>query len=268
MVVFREDLPLSSLDLSAPHCDLPSSRFFESRARILELESRVGSRAAVLIARNELTGHVYAVERNCDGLYSACKLGSWVDLEALSIRATVCSWRFLRPVEQEGPKSSDLAVSLTTPKLHKANKEKRIAIEAIQSLVRKRARSQSVSTFEEATGLLRQLEPSSANSRAQTPNFIPCATENVESSETKAPSEEKEASQAIPESEHLVQPTAESMFENIRSQYVDALYRSMVRTGHVIETMYLHQYRVPWHTLQKDLYLERELPSTLTAIPR
>ncbi len=49
MLLPREHLALSCLDLAAPKGDLPSAQHFQSHIRILELEGRLGSN--VLIAR-------------------------------------------------------------------------------------------------------------------------------------------------------------------------------------------------------------------------
>jgi DNA replication regulator SLD3 len=103
MLLPREHLSLSCMDLASPLGDLEYSRFYESNVRILDLESRMGARPVVLIARLESDKTVYALERKDDGLYSLCHLGSWVDLQSLSKHAAVVYSKLTspRPVPHE-----------------------------------------------------------------------------------------------------------------------------------------------------------------------
>lgn len=219
MLLPREHLPLAALDLSMPHGDLSASRFYESRIKILELEGRLGSN--LLLARSETKRIVYAIERQDDGLYTLCKLGSWADMGVLARCATVICHQRLRsdePVSQTAASS----LPLTTPQLHKENKKRRLAIEEIQSLVKKRARSQSVATVPPGN----QSQP--VRPEANPPVEQSAAIEKPSDSKTPTPQEStpSTAQHASPEGS-ASQPTAETIFGNIRNSYVEALYHSM-----------------------------------------
>ncbi|KAK1970842.1 hypothetical protein LY78DRAFT_569111 [Colletotrichum sublineola] len=233
MLLPREYLSLSCLDLGAPHGDLPSSRFYESHIKILDLEDRVAEKPSVLLARNDASKSVYALERatvSGHNLYTVCKLGSWVDLLALSDQATVTGKHVARMRMAEEAKESQQGqeLPLTTPGLHKGHKEKRLAIEALQqSIVRKRGRSQSVSTFDEARAEKRTRSDDDV-SRPQTPNVlkqvVEAKPELTEWIETHLDAVEP-TPQPVPEPN--AQQTAGDIMDNIRTQYTEALYKSM-----------------------------------------
>jgi DNA replication regulator SLD3 len=110
---------------------------------------------------------------------------------------------------------------LTTPQIHKENKKRRLAIEEIQSLVKRRARSQSVAT----------ISPADQSQSGVPPTVSPVDTPTSEDqsiSKTPAPLETAPAASqhASPEGSSSP-PTAETIFENIRNNYVEALYHSM-----------------------------------------
>ncbi|CAK7235436.1 hypothetical protein SCUCBS95973_009269 [Sporothrix curviconia] len=148
MLLPREYLSLSCLDLTAPGGDLPSSRQFQSEIRILELEGRLGSN--VLIARSPSSNSsnsgggfssassIFAIERDETGLYVLCKLGSWVDLEKLGQHATaVCQQRMpAAPTVLSAAAAHEPA--LITPQVYKERGRKRLAIAELQSIVRRR----------------------------------------------------------------------------------------------------------------------------------
>ncbi|SPQ18863.1 8f4586e2-0664-49bf-884a-de2f2ffa8fd7 [Thermothielavioides terrestris] len=206
MLLPRERLPLSALDLSHPQGDFPSSRLFESKIKILDLEGRLGSN--LLLARSETSRMVYAVERESNGLYVLCKLGSWVDIEKLSRTATVVCRERLRSACPAKPESENAAAPpLTTPSLYKANKRRRLAIDEIQSLVRKRTMS------------VTEKEPQ---------NQAPIATEETPASrrDESRPTTPADAHDPAPSDDLLSQPNADEIFQNIRAQYMEALYHS------------------------------------------
>ena len=214
MLLPREHLPLSCLDLQAPQGDLPQSRFFESHIKILDLESRMASSPRVLLARSESKRTTYALERHDNSLYSVCKLGAWVEIESLAQHATaICQDRVNPPKPREEATSFGAeTTALTTPQTHKDEKKKRVAIEAIQSLVRKRARSQSVSTLDTPI--------------VTVPALLPSSDDNpVLSSSTMKQNKTADASIGTDVSQ---QQTAESIFSTIRNHYFEALYRSKV----------------------------------------
>lgn len=187
----------------------------------------MGSVPVVLLARSEASRNVYALERQPDGLYIPCRLGPWVDLLELATHATATCQERLRVAPRPGSRGQGTS-ALTTPQLHKDQKVKRAAIEAIQSLVRKRARSQSVSTFEEATRHEEAAQtPNTAKSQLPSP-----ALKHEELPETHAeivPNMDLATPVSKPLNlEHPTpQQTADTMFDTIRSQYFEALYKSM-----------------------------------------
>ncbi|KAK4101685.1 hypothetical protein N658DRAFT_566671 [Parathielavia hyrcaniae] len=224
MLLPRESLSLSALDLRQPLGDFPASRLFESRIKILDLEGRLGSN--IIVARSETTRTVYAVERESSGLYVLCKLGSWVDIEALSQSATVVCDERMRSLKTARPGNA-AAAPLTTPSMYNETKRRKLAIEEIQSLVRRRSMSvvendapnQASSAVEERP--LSRQDASQRVSPAQKPAEIPAAT----GPPTPAPLEATALGATIND-DVLSQPTAEEIFQNLRAQYVEALYHS------------------------------------------
>ncbi|KAL2146683.1 hypothetical protein VTI28DRAFT_2833 [Corynascus sepedonium] len=235
MLLPRESLPLSALDLSQPHGDFPTSRLFESKIKILDLEGRLGSN--ILLARSETTRMVYAVERESNGLYVLCKLGSWVDINILSESATVvCKDRISSG--RTGKLDTTTPVPLTTPSMYNESKKRRLAIEEIQSLVRKR--SMSVIEKEPPTqpATMSEQRPASRVDVSQTKNL---ATEQVKASPVPPEPEPNAASKRdtakpAPEpastfahqstDDPFAQPNAEEIFSNLRAQYMEVLYHS------------------------------------------
>lgn len=224
MLLPREHLSLSALDLSKPNGDFPTSRLFESKIKILDLEGRLGSN--VLLARSETTKRVYAVERESNGLYVLCKLGAWVDLETLSQSATVvCRARMTSSKPVPKPENAT-AAPLTTPSLYNENKRRRLAMEEIQSLVRKRSMSvidkdtpsQSPVATEDATAPKDNTSQNTTPVQEETePPVAPEASEPVAPTPGLAPGDDS-----------LSQPSADEIFQNIRAQYMEALYHSKV----------------------------------------
>lgn len=264
MLLPREHLPLSSLDLAAPKGDLPNSRLFQSQIRILELEGRLGSN--ILIARSPSSNSgssggfssassIFAIERDEAGLYVLCKLGSWVNIQRLGDFATaVCQQRM--PALSKDVTSSEQH-TLVTVKANKEQGKKRLAIAELQSIVRRRPASQAPTEASPAPG---------ADSLAQSPIEGPGdATEDMPnndgaddlparpSSQTSAhaqaaaleqatmkapavpalptpPASDTTKAAAAPQieaPEPTGPPTADDIFLNIRHQYWESLYHSM-----------------------------------------
>ncbi|KAK6865901.1 hypothetical protein PG995_002429 [Apiospora arundinis] len=212
MLLPREHLPLSSLDLASPQGDFAYARFFESTIKILDLEGRMGARPVVLIARLEGDKSVYALERQDNGLYSLCKLGSWVDLEQLSGYATVTNSKMVRSRPQIAAQDSDSG-PLVTPQVHKETKKRRLAIEAIQSMVKKPARPASAAENYIAPSPMGQLvESQTANPTTLLAPEAEVAAPVMSQTNPELPTE---------------QTTADDIFNNIRNQYIETLYHSM-----------------------------------------
>ncbi|KPM44666.1 hypothetical protein AK830_g1884 [Neonectria ditissima] len=228
MVIPRQHLPLSYIDFNVSNPELSPGRLFESHIKILDLESRLGSVPVVLLARYESGRNVYALERQDDGLYVACRLGSSIDLHSLAEHATATCQERLRPTSRPDSRGQGAPTVLTTPQLHKDQTVKRAAIEAIQSLVRKRARSQSVSTFEDFP----RPEMDAVASKLGQSQLPSPVIQPQEPSDTRIP---RETDVGPPVSilnsanlgESAPQQTAEEIFDNIRTHYFEALYKSL-----------------------------------------
>ncbi|KAK5635176.1 hypothetical protein RRF57_010888 [Xylaria bambusicola] len=225
MLLPREHLRLSFLDLSSPYGSFESSVSFEANVRILELESRMGNRPVVLIARLESNKSVYAIERQSSTLYALCHLGSWVDLEQLSELATVSCPALIRQ-QPLLPLASAAQAPLATPQISHTNKKRRLAIEAIQSLVKKPTRSRSISAISQA-GDSRPLTPIQRGGASDVDNVAKAHDIPAYNDSTQKPGTETRVDVPHERDETLNVPTAEGIFDNIRDQYFEALYRSM-----------------------------------------
>ncbi|OTB05520.1 hypothetical protein M426DRAFT_319793 [Hypoxylon sp. CI-4A] len=220
MLLPREHFQLSFLDLSSPYGSFESSRCFESSIKILDLEGRMGSRPVLLIARLESDRTVYALERQANGRYTLCHFGSWVNLQELQELAVVSLARLI----EKRPKSaaeSQSPIPLTTPQLYHDNKKKKLAIEAIQSLVKKPVRARSVSTPSQ----LNLSTPGLDNTDSQ-PDTID-VSRSIVGSETHESQPTNQLVQASGIDDLPDAPTAEAIFDIIRSQYLESLYHSM-----------------------------------------
>lgn len=220
MLLPRDALTLSYLDLAAPSGDFEYARQYESTVKILDLESRMDNRPVVLIARMETSQTVYAIERQASNLYTLCKIGHWVDLEKLSTHANVAYSKLLktRPVIADAIQPE----AATTPQLHQDNKKRRLAMEAIQSLVRRPARSQSMSLSSQAVDVTQDATMAGAASLSQASDPVKVVRGDTTSKNAKAPFNDMAPSEEAP-GPH----TAKEIFDNVRTQYFEALYHSM-----------------------------------------
>ncbi|CAK7268083.1 hypothetical protein SEPCBS57363_002916 [Sporothrix epigloea] len=275
MLLPREHLPLSYLDLAAPSGDLPPSRRFQSHIRILDLEGRLGSN--VLLARSpsnssgsgsgfSSASSVFAIERDESGFYTLCKLGSWVDLDTLSQHATaVCQQRMLAKPSVLSA-STGQGHALITPRMYKEQGKKRLVIAELQSIVRRRPAASQLTPeatvgsqadtslacddllvpfmdVEGATGSFQAVEETQERSddlpgqpSSQTVLQVAPLTAKLTalptppaSDATKQSSmEPSDATATIKLPEPPGPPTADDIFQNIRSQYFEALYHSLV----------------------------------------
>jgi DNA replication regulator SLD3 len=202
MLLPRSQLPLSSLDIVSSAKTLGQSRLFETHVKILELEDRMGSQPMVLIARLDDARTLCAVERESCGLYALCQLGSWINLQGLKAAAVVSKQDLHKLSERGLPRSAipqgGEAVPLVTPESSKYSKKKRLAIEAIQSMVKRPSTSLATESQEPPIEL--------------------------ESTTSLQPTEK--ATVPPPQEEVVTQLTASEIFENVRTQYFEALYLS------------------------------------------
>ncbi|KAF4580993.1 DNA replication regulator Sld3 [Ophiocordyceps camponoti-floridani] len=226
MLLPREHLPLASIEFGASDRDMPPSRLFESRVKMLDLESRFGASTSVLVARNETRGTVHVLERqgSDEGLYVMCQLGSWVDLAALAARATAVAWERLRALTSQHRPGGEGNAPLAAPPLFKESGRKRAAVEAVQSLVRKRVRSRSVTTVNDA-GRHVLASVTGNQARLRTPD----RTTKPEREEAEIMLADIAPALDLDGMASTAQPpaTAEAIFDGIRLQYSEALYKSM-----------------------------------------
>ena len=165
----------------------------------------MGSQPVVLIARLDDGRSLYAVERDARGLYVMLHLGSWVDLRQLRAAAVVSRHDLSRASEPPlGPGAVPQAATLITPESSKYSKKKRLAIEAIQSMVKR---------------------PPTTLSAEATPTETHSATAPNELAKESQQQENLDISQTLIDAPQL---TASEIFENVRTQYFEALYLSKV----------------------------------------
>ena len=161
----------------------------------------------VLVARLDDARTLYAVERESRGLYVLCQLGSWVNLQDLRAAAISAIEEFPR-ISKPGPlqvipTKPSMDAALPTPGLSKHSRTKRLAIEAIQSMVKR-----------PATGLSTESESGTAEPESM-----------VDSQQI---GKVAKIIPATPIDATAAPPTAAEIFENVRNQYLDALYLSKV----------------------------------------
>ncbi|KFY96966.1 hypothetical protein V500_02259 [Pseudogymnoascus sp. VKM F-4518 (FW-2643)] len=213
----RSDFPLSCLDRSRPALSaLPDSRLYESHVKILELEQRMGSTPVVLIAQLDDNKALYAVEYESKGLYVLFKLGSWVDLGKLCSVAVV-SRPYTKPYKHDNPqdvtgRGASANNAFSPAESDKYSKKKRLAIEAIQSMVKRPSTSQSLNIEQTAS-----TEPLSTT--------LPLEPVQDAQPDPVAPIQPLQDAA-------LEQPRAEDILDGVRSQYLDTLYLSKVSTAY------------------------------------
>ncbi|TAQ88486.1 hypothetical protein B7494_g3206 [Chlorociboria aeruginascens] len=194
----RSQLRLSYIDIAPSNNILPQSRLFESHIKILELEERMGSQPTVLIARLDDGMTLYVVEREDRGLYVICQLGSWVNLQQLRAAAVASNQELPKPLGSGSGllymTGDDAAAPLVTSESSKYTKKKRLAIEAIQSMVKR-----------PPTGILTESQPMLADPE---PSQLQTDINGQTLDDLASP------------------PTAAEIFDNVRAQYFEALYLS------------------------------------------
>lgn len=214
MLLPRSNLSLSALDPFSSAKGLANSRLFETHVKILELEERMGSQPTVLIARLDDTRIIYAVERESRGLYVLLQLGSWVNLQELRAAAVVS--------KQELPERVTLQPSnllASAPETNKYSSKKRLAIEAIQSMVKR-----------PSMGLL-ESQPNTQSPVVEPepePVFVDPPLPIEDRAKTQEPATDLISCVplAAPANDIAVQPTGTDLFDNVRTHYLEALYLS------------------------------------------
>lgn len=176
----------------------------------------MGSTPVVLIAQLDDNKALYAVEYESKGLYVLFKLGSWVDLGKLCSVAVV-SRPYTKSQKHDSPqdaaaRGASANNAFSPPESDKYNKKKRLAIEAIQSMVKRPSTSQSLNIeLAESTEAPSMVLPPETIQNAQ-----PDPVASVQPLEDAA----------------LEQPRAEDILDGVRSQYLDTLYLSKVSTAY------------------------------------
>lgn len=234
MLLPREHLPLSSIDMAQSERELPSSRSYQSRVKILDLESRLGSVPSVLIARSEPRGALHVVERQEDDRYFVCRLGSWTDVGALADKASALSLERLPRPRPDVPPARDAIPAPAPPHISRQlQKRKRAAMEAIQSLVKKRTRPDLPvrdRKLSACSAPLTPTKPPEENGVQQQPSPVrpesgtQAASGPIHGGPDMDPSPVTDWDRIWSS-----QQTADTIFDNIRMHYFDALYKSMVR---------------------------------------
>lgn len=176
----------------------------------------MGSTPVVLIARLDDNKALYAVEYESKGLYVLFKLGSWVDLGKLCSVAVVSrpytkSYKHDNPQDVAG-RGTSANNAFSPPESDKYNKKKRLAIEAIQSMVKRPSTSQSLN--------IEQTASTEALSAALPP-------EPIQDAQLDPVASVQPLQDAV-----LEQPRAEDILDSVRSQYLDTLYLSKVSTAY------------------------------------
>jgi DNA replication regulator SLD3 len=166
----------------------------------------MGSQPLVLIAGLEGTHTLFALERESRGLYALFQLGSWINLEQLRGVAVASTQVIPKPSGSVYP--SEASVPPMIPENNRYSKKKRLAIELIQSMV-KRPPPNIVPEFPNA-----DLESSTTNVSVE------ATTSEITLPKTDTP----------PVVDQIqAQPTGAEIVDSVRNQYLEALYLSKVK---------------------------------------
>lgn len=163
----------------------------------------------VLIARLDDGRSYFAIELQSRGLCVLCKLGTWIDLSALYANALMV-FDVPRPTKRDyvpsfkGIQAQKSSTSIT-PSSSRYDHKKRLAIEAFQSVVKR-------------PSLSVHPEPQDSISSGATPALTPQDVAPVE------------RVGSMSEAVETASPSLGDILENIRTQYLEALYLSKVRT--------------------------------------
>jgi DNA replication regulator SLD3 len=201
----------------------------------------MGSQPVVLIAGLDDGRTLYAVEREERGLYVLLQLGSWVNLQQLRAAAVVSKPDLSKASEKQlEPGVIPPAIPLITPEVSIYSKKKRLAIEAIQSMVKR-----------PSSGPLTEAQP---------------ATTHVEPAQDSQSTEQLDKGLPLDESDITAQPTASEIFENVRNQYFEALYLSKACPTIDFDVHVVNKFRLRWLILQRGHYRGRVQLSISTMI--
>lgn len=198
---------------------------FEGTSKILELEHRIGTEPVVLIARQDKRNY-YVIELVSKGLYALCKLGSWVDIGTLCAQALVAT----RLPLSKKPTTNENMTSLQNPTPvtdSKQEMKRRLAIEAFQSALRRpiNVTPDFPQTNADHASTSVRLSPNSSD----LPSTVSIEGPKPSVPVTKPPSLSLATATLDDDNQAL---NSANVLENIRTQYLEALYLSKASLGY------------------------------------
>ncbi|KAL2889761.1 DNA replication regulator SLD3 [Ceratocystis lukuohia] len=218
LVLPRKHVPLSMLDFHSPFADIYAARRFSAPTiRIVDLETRRSGSPHVLVAVSQ--NHKLFVLDACDqGIFAICQIGYWVKLNDLTEKASICNWSIaekLRIRQEDKEKTRE-----------KTKKEARESKRTSLSRASSEANARPISNDKAKPAV------SSLNSEVGLPKL---ATTNLSSAtQTSIPIVSQSTAPVIPLTPGSnaapladAPPTSENIFDNTRTQYWEALYKSV-----------------------------------------
>ncbi|POS86247.1 hypothetical protein EPUL_001156 [Erysiphe pulchra] len=212
VVLPRSRLPLSFLDFLSSANSLGSTRLFKTHVKALDLED---NQPMVLVARDKESRNLFALEKEGRGLYAVCQIGSWVSLQKLYDAAGTTKQSPSKAFTRAEPFSSVIspsklgAVSPRPGAKNSNEKNRRLVIEAIQSMVKK-------------SSTLPQTEPFK-----QVEDANPLPLENELSPVLKPVNSTLDGISSSQSSTEI--------FENIRTHYFETLYLSRISLAYFVK---------------------------------
>lgn len=182
------------------------------------------------------------------------QLGSWVNLQDLRAAAVVSK----QELPERAARQPSLDLPISAPEANKYSKKKRLAIEALQSMVKRP--STGLLTDSQLDSQIPILDPRPEPAIVDSPLPIEEKTDDLDTASKSTTS----VPPAPPIDDVAVQPTAMDIFDNIRTHYLEALYLSKVSYASMILRLFIDLSRHRWHISPKDPYLGLGLPSTWT----
>jgi DNA replication regulator SLD3 len=119
---------------------------------------------------------------------------------------------------------------MTTQTSH-VKKSRKLAIEAIQSIVKKPTRSQSISIAVQSQNgeVSRPPTPMQGSNESNSGDVLVAQNAPPSGTSIPIPSLASQGGAMLDEGDTLNMPKAEEIFDTVRNQYFEALYHSMVR---------------------------------------
>ncbi|KAL5594515.1 hypothetical protein BROUX41_001441 [Berkeleyomyces rouxiae] len=227
LVLPRKYLSLAMLDFHSPFAEIYAARRFSAPAvRIVDLETRRSGSPHVLVAVSP-THKLFVLDACEQGIFAICQIGYWVKLNDLTDKASICNWSIsekLRVRQEEKEKARD--------KVKRDAKEgNRASLSRAASEVNLRPGSgdKLKASISKATpgSLVAQPLPRSQVVMRPPPEKASATAVPISPAQqtTNAILPPTPISNAPPLNDEP--PTAESIFDNTRTQYWEALYKSV-----------------------------------------